>query len=66
MEDAVSVHDQDYRDAAALATAPLARDSMDEGMERVIGIEPTTSSLGSWRSTTELHPQQKRKFPQWA
>ena len=26
-------------------------------LERVIGIEPTTSSLGSLRSTTELHPR---------
>ena len=25
-------------------------------MERVMGIEPTTYSLGSCRSTTELHP----------
>lgn len=25
-------------------------------MERVMGFEPTTSSLGSWRSTPELHP----------
>ena len=27
------------------------------GIERVIGLEPTTYSLGSCRSTTELHPQ---------
>ena len=26
-------------------------------VERAMGIEPTTSSLGSLRSTTELHPQ---------
>ena len=25
-------------------------------MEREMGIEPTTSSLGSWRSTAELLP----------
>ncbi len=25
--------------------------------ERAIGFEPTTSSLGSWHSTTELRPQ---------
>ncbi len=26
-------------------------------MERVMGLEPTISCLGSKRSTTELHPQ---------
>lgn len=26
-------------------------------MERETGIEPATSSLGSWRSTAELLPQ---------
>jgi hypothetical protein len=25
-------------------------------MERATGVEPATSSLGSWHSTTELHP----------
>ncbi len=25
--------------------------------KRAMGFEPTTSSLGSWHSTTELHPQ---------
>ena len=25
--------------------------------KRVMGFEPTTSSLASWRSTAELHPQ---------
>ena len=25
--------------------------------KRAIGFEPTTSSLGSWHSTTELRPQ---------
>jgi hypothetical protein len=25
-------------------------------MERATGLEPATSSLGSWHSTTELHP----------
>jgi hypothetical protein len=34
-----------------LATSAL------EGLERAIGIEPTTYSLGSCRSTTELRPQ---------
>jgi hypothetical protein len=27
-----------------------------KGMERETGIEPATSSLGSWRSTAELLP----------
>ena len=27
-----------------------------EKMEREMGLEPTTSSLGSWHSTTELLP----------
>jgi hypothetical protein len=27
-----------------------------ESMERETGIEPATSSLGSWRSTAELLP----------
>ena len=27
-----------------------------DSMEREMGFEPTTSSLGSWHSTTELHP----------
>jgi hypothetical protein len=26
-------------------------------LEREMGLEPTTSSLGSWHSTTELLPQ---------
>jgi hypothetical protein len=29
---------------------------MIEKMERETGIEPATSSLGSWRSTAELLP----------
>jgi hypothetical protein len=28
-----------------------------ENMERETGLEPATSSLGSWHSTTELLPQ---------
>jgi len=30
--------------------------SLLEKMERETGIEPVTSSLGSWRSTAELLP----------
>ena len=29
-------------------------------MERATGIEPATSSLGSWRSTIELRPLSER------
>ena len=29
-------------------------------MERETGLEPATSSLGSWHSTTELLPQSKQ------
>src|SRR2546429_2396506 len=25
--------------------------------ERVMGVEPTTATLATWRSTTELHPR---------
>ena len=31
-------------------------------MERETGIEPATSSLGSWRSTAELLPLDSRKI----
>src|SRR3954453_22888496 len=27
------------------------------GKERVMGLEPTTATLATWRSTTELHPR---------
>ena len=26
-------------------------------LERVMGLEPTTTTLATWSSTTELHPQ---------
>jgi hypothetical protein len=26
-----------------------------------MGLEPTTATLATWRSTTELHPQQNRQ-----
>ena len=29
---------------------------IEEKLERAAGIEPTTSSLGSWHSTAELRP----------
>jgi hypothetical protein len=29
------------------------------GIERVMGLEPTTATLATWRSTTELHPHEK-------
>jgi hypothetical protein len=30
--------------------------------ERVMGLEPTTATLATWRSTTELHPRFKVIF----
>ena len=40
-------------------------------MERAMGLEPTTSSLGSWHSTTELRPpfhaaQEAPPQPRWS
>jgi hypothetical protein len=32
--------------------------------ERATGVEPATSSLGSWHSTTELRPRSGRNLPQ--
>ncbi len=34
----------------------------EQVVERVIGLEPTTYSLGSCRSTTELHPQNNGNY----
>ena len=32
--------------------------------ERVMGLEPTTATLATWRATTELHPHAGRSpFP---
>ncbi len=31
-------------------------------MERAMGLEPTTSSLGSWHSTAELRPRFFKKL----
>ena len=42
------------RQPRSLATAIL-RPSRPK--ERVMGLEPTTATLATWRSTTELHPQ---------
>ncbi len=33
-----------------------SRDLPGQG-KRVMGLEPTTATLATWRSTTELHPQ---------
>ena len=33
-----------------------------EVLERVMGFEPTISCLGSKRSTTELHPRERRYY----
>jgi hypothetical protein len=31
--------------------------------KRVMGLEPTTATLATWRSTTELHPQEISPSP---
>ncbi len=38
-------------------------DARDMRMERETGIEPATSSLGSWRSTAELLPLDNARLP---
>jgi hypothetical protein len=38
------------------------RGSLSSTFERVMGLEPTISCLGSKRSTTELHPHGKLSF----
>ena len=35
----------------------------DNVLERATGLEPATSSLGSWHSTTELRPPWVRSLP---
>src|SRR5215207_8490530 len=49
----------------ALEAAPSAEEGSPKlgvgcylRLERAMGFEPTTSSLGSWHSTTELRPPQ--------
>ena len=32
--------------------------------ERMKGVEPSTATLATWCSTTELHPQTKKRFPE--
>src|SRR5208283_2976886 len=36
---------------------PCSRNLLGHRRERVMGIEPTTATLATWRSTTELHPR---------
>ena len=38
-------------------TKQKCRGSLSSTFERVMGLEPTISCLGSKRSTTELHPR---------
>ena len=53
------------RQTPELLAAPSSRTAEARGLghgllmllERVMGFEPTTTSLGSWCSTPELHPQ---------
>src|SRR5262249_21968025 len=40
----------------ASAKRPLPRGSLDDELERETGVEPATSTLARWRSTTELFP----------
>jgi hypothetical protein len=35
-------------------------------MERTMGLEPTTSSLGSWHSTAELRPLRETMWKEGA
>src|SRR5688500_20375190 len=42
---------------AALSRRPSSLDPQPLGPERATGLEPATSSLGSWHSTTELRPR---------
>jgi hypothetical protein len=51
--------------SADYCISPLPRSSesphVAENMERETGIEPATSSLGSWHSTAELLPLERDK-----
>ncbi len=42
--------------SSELRPSEVNREPLTE--ERVMGVEPTTATLATWRSTTELHPQQ--------
>ena len=47
-----------------LDTSQCASLGITRGMKRATGLEPATSSLGSWHSTTELRPLSDFRFAQ--
>jgi hypothetical protein len=47
----------DWPPSTALAPGSRRAKLSPRGLERVKGIEPSTRSLGSFCSTTELHPR---------
>jgi hypothetical protein len=49
--------DSRWRIVNGLCHQPFAIRHAQRPEERVMGLEPTISCLGSKRSTTELHPQ---------
>src|SRR3990172_2792614 len=51
--------DSRWRIVNGLCHQPFAIRHAQRPVERVMGLEPTISCLGSKRSTTELHPQRR-------
>src|SRR5690349_19109011 len=49
-------HQEDHRMCADVSRSSKMPLSVGEMVERATGVEPATSSLGSWHSTTELRP----------
>ena len=45
-----------------LPKSPIPTHLIAASLERAMGFEPTTSSLGSWHSTTELRPRDDVAF----
>jgi hypothetical protein len=41
---------------------PYTHEILGKEVERAAGVEPATSSLGSWHSTTELRPLSELKL----
>src|SRR5437868_2533853 len=44
-----------------MKTEDLSSPDLPGRGERVMGLEPTTATLATWRSTTELHPRSIRE-----
>jgi hypothetical protein len=68
-------HEEEVKGVVPLTIGVVGREGRDRNpgrfglrtMERETGIEPATSSLGSWRSTAELLPLDAiRLSPGWA